>query len=406
VGNYAVYGSAVFCRFESDPQVENCILAFNTGSGTSVYCMNNSNPILICCDVYGNDGGDWVGCIADQADLNFNFSLDPFFCDTDEGIYNISVISPCAPNNNNCEILIGSEEVIYCQKKAVMAIDKSGSMFFTDPLGQSRLERAKSMAHDEIDKLLASEDPTYPGIYQIAVINFNADGIILLQDFVSDSGLLHNTIDLITNPKHDTPLAAAMCQAHCLLGFDEEIARYVFTYTDGRENESQNFDMCTICAPCNYLMGTGWNFDCDPSNPSSCTEWQLCLNNHFTQSGINIVHYFGEPINPFDKSKTTGLEDMYFLKGAAEGSNGEFNYHSDQQTVCGDANSDGEVNISDAMYILNYAFINGPAPVLDEYGDVNCDDKVNVSDAVYIINYAFAGGYTPCDPDGDGEPGC
>lgn len=29
-------------------------------------------------------------------------------------------------------------------------------------------------------------------------------------------------------------------------------------------------------------------------------------------------------------------------------------------------------------------------------GDVNCDEKVNVSDAVYIVNYIFKGGPAPC----------
>jgi len=39
-------------------------------------------------------------------------------------------------------------------------------------------------------------------------------------------------------------------------------------------------------------------------------------------------------------------------------------------------------------------------------GDVNCDKAVNVSDAVWIINYVFAGGYGPCDLDGDQLPDC
>ena len=66
--------------------------------------------------------------------------------------------------------------------------------------------------------------------------------------------------------------------------------------------------------------------------------------------------------------------------------------------LIGDANYDGLVNVSDAVYLINYVFTGGMAPQpLLEAGDANCDNKVNVSDAVYIINYVFSGGNTPGD---------
>jgi len=74
--------------------------------------------------------------------------------------------------------------------------------------------------------------------------------------------------------------------------------------------------------------------------------------------------------------------------------------------TCGDANSDQNVNISDAVYIINFTFGGGPAPEPLESADVNCDISVNVSDAVYIINFTFSGGHNPCNPDGIGEPDC
>jgi hypothetical protein len=71
------------------------------------------------------------------------------------------------------------------------------------------------------------------------------------------------------------------------------------------------------------------------------------------------------------------------------------------QGECGDANNDGDVNVSDAVYIINYVFVGGgePQPVL-ACGDANDDGTVNVSDAVYIINYVFVGGGPPsnCSP--------
>jgi len=68
------------------------------------------------------------------------------------------------------------------------------------------------------------------------------------------------------------------------------------------------------------------------------------------------------------------------------------------QGICGDANMDLNVNVSDAVYIINFVFSGGfhPLPVL-ACGDGNADGSVNVSDAVYIINFVFTGGLAPTD---------
>jgi hypothetical protein len=65
--------------------------------------------------------------------------------------------------------------------------------------------------------------------------------------------------------------------------------------------------------------------------------------------------------------------------------------------ICGDANGDEVVNVSDAVHIVNYIFVPGsPEPEPMEAGEVNCDEVVNVSDAVFIINFIFSGGDDPC----------
>ena len=66
--------------------------------------------------------------------------------------------------------------------------------------------------------------------------------------------------------------------------------------------------------------------------------------------------------------------------------------------TCGDANGDGQINVGDAVYLINYVFKSGPAPNPIEAGDANCDGDVNVGDAVYLINYIFKGGPEPCCP--------
>jgi uncharacterized protein (TIGR02145 family) len=72
---------------------------------------------------------------------------------------------------------------------------------------------------------------------------------------------------------------------------------------------------------------------------------------------------------------------------------------SNAEYVCGDTNSDETVNVSDAVYLINYVFVFGsPAPDPLCIGDANFDSDVNVSDAVYLINYVFVFGSPAPDP--------
>ena len=59
--------------------------------------------------------------------------------------------------------------------------------------------------------------------------------------------------------------------------------------------------------------------------------------------------------------------------------------------LLGDCNNDEKINISDAVFLLNYIFAEGPAPDPRLRGDINSDSLVNISDAVRIINYLFFG---------------
>jgi len=65
-------------------------------------------------------------------------------------------------------------------------------------------------------------------------------------------------------------------------------------------------------------------------------------------------------------------------------------------SLCGDITGNGNVDVGDAIYVINFIFKNGPAPDPYESGNVNCDGAVNVGDAVYYISYIFRGGPAPC----------
>jgi hypothetical protein len=65
-------------------------------------------------------------------------------------------------------------------------------------------------------------------------------------------------------------------------------------------------------------------------------------------------------------------------------------------TLCGDADGSGNINIADIVYIIDYIFKQGPPPHDANGGDIDCDLRVTIADVVYFINYVFRGGLPPC----------
>jgi hypothetical protein len=107
-GNAAAVDGGGIHLYQSSPTLDRTIVAFST-SGSSIYCYDGgSTPTLTCCDVYGNAGGDWVGCIAGQSGTDGNISLDPRFCDAANGDFRLENNSPCAPfspPNPQCDLI-------------------------------------------------------------------------------------------------------------------------------------------------------------------------------------------------------------------------------------------------------------------------------------------------------------
>jgi hypothetical protein len=93
----SVHGAGgVWVGGDFDVVIENSLIAFG-GQGPAVFCWDPSKVTLQCCDLFGNAGGDWEGCIADQYEINGNFSADPKFCDTLSGDFQVEDCSPCLP---------------------------------------------------------------------------------------------------------------------------------------------------------------------------------------------------------------------------------------------------------------------------------------------------------------------
>jgi len=103
VANSAETGSAVSCYSDASPTLFRCIVAYGVG-GAGVYVdpASRLNPGFVCSDLYGNEGGDWVGRIAGELGINGNFSACPSFCNAHSEPYDFHLCdkSPCLSGNH------------------------------------------------------------------------------------------------------------------------------------------------------------------------------------------------------------------------------------------------------------------------------------------------------------------
>ena len=63
--------------------------------------------------------------------------------------------------------------------------------------------------------------------------------------------------------------------------------------------------------------------------------------------------------------------------------------------VCGDADDNGELNILDVTFLINYLYRSGAAPKPDMAGDEDGNGILNILDVTYLINYLYRQGPAP-----------
>jgi hypothetical protein len=97
----------MFSRNSAAPVVYNSIIAFST-DGVAVHTQTGATTTVYCCDVYGNDDGDYVGGILGQDGANGNFSADPLFCNEYIHYLRLDESSPCTQANAGACGLIGA----------------------------------------------------------------------------------------------------------------------------------------------------------------------------------------------------------------------------------------------------------------------------------------------------------
>ncbi len=91
-----------------------------------------------------------------------------------------------------------------------------------------------------------------------------------------------------------------------------------------------------------------------------------------------------------------GIDDLTIVVEAG-GAIVELSSHPHfQYFLAGDADGNGLITISDAVFLIGYIFGGGSAPDPLLAGDADCNGIVTISDAVFLIQYIFGGGPAPC----------
>lgn len=109
VGNGGVAGSSLSAWDQSVISVRSSIIVEGVTSPGWIGDIG-SVPLVTCSDVFGNDGGDWVGLLAGQAAAVGNLAADPLFCPA-PGLaapFALDAASPCAAPAGGCGAYLGA----------------------------------------------------------------------------------------------------------------------------------------------------------------------------------------------------------------------------------------------------------------------------------------------------------
>ncbi len=122
--NHAPEGSSLYAGRNAGLDLRRCLVAGGVGGG-AIGADEGASLGLSCCNLFDNEGGNWVGPIAPLGDVDGNMEADPLFCGPDEGDLGLHFLSPCAENNNEECGQIGAFGTA-CGAGAVIAVRADG----------------------------------------------------------------------------------------------------------------------------------------------------------------------------------------------------------------------------------------------------------------------------------------
>jgi hypothetical protein len=204
-------------------------------------------------------------------------------------------------------------------------------------------------------------------------------GFLGMDDGLYIDELVHNGTDVfqMTNP---SPTGIAACQYEGA-GFKTVFTTVDFAgLTDGVSPSTKAEFMESVL---NWLVGGGCPVTAAPAAdtvpPASYTDVALTFDGSvFDTCGSDTVTcYLVFTTNDCDETQVTVPVYMWSARGEVTG--------------------DCVINIADVVYLLNYIFVNGPAPNPFCMGDVEVphDGDVDSNDALYLMSYLFMYGPPP-----------
>jgi len=100
--NSAVMNGAAVTASNGNATLDQCIITGST-NGVAVFRYAGSSLSLTCCNLFGNEGGNWTVHVADQLGVDGNIEADPQYCGVaGSGDYRLQSDSPSAGVNSPC----------------------------------------------------------------------------------------------------------------------------------------------------------------------------------------------------------------------------------------------------------------------------------------------------------------
>jgi hypothetical protein len=101
MGSMAIYSDPI-----GELTISNCIIA--ESEQAPLYVDSRDSAVINCCNFYGSGYQDWLDPVSNQLGVRGNISVDPKFVDPENGDFRLCPDSPCAPENNDCGVLMGA----------------------------------------------------------------------------------------------------------------------------------------------------------------------------------------------------------------------------------------------------------------------------------------------------------
>ncbi len=139
-----------------------------------------------------------------------------------------------------------------------------------------------------------------------------------------------------------------------------------------------------------------WEDAIDP-NPSDGVIYTLYISSspQFNSESTSII----DGLNTSQYYASLANSQIYWWKVKADDKWGESSWSNEVFSFdlenYGDVNGNGNIDIGDVVFLVNYLYRKGPSPSPISRGDINGDCRVEIGDVVHLINYLFKGGPQP-----------